>query len=393
MISFRKKSYYFRSKISFLFLILLLFSIPVGAIKTETFFLENNTGLNFINGYYKIEVIKMSEPIEYNHFVIVNLITGGLTKQYYLRENEDPSINNEPFNKIKLNYSFISQTIAKITVEYPDTWSFPDRYAIEIPVIAEKIPNIDLKKSVDKTTLNKGDVVEFKIIVENTGNGTAYNLTLDEKLPQGFTRAAGSSFPPAIQDELKAGGSLELLYALKAVESGSYNIEPTTVKYGSNIARSNSFLIIVLDEKIEKSKLTTVITLDKGNIFTGESVKATVKITNNGNNSAESILIDLEGPVPKGMEVTEGDLRQVYKKIEPGESEEYYATLKAVEAGNYSIKLKTIYSDDSKGFSSNSDAIIVTEKEKNYLYILIPAIIIIAGIALFVIRRHREYSY
>jgi uncharacterized repeat protein (TIGR01451 family) len=278
-------------------------------------------------------------------------------------------------------------------VEYPDTWSYPDRYTVEKPVIAEKIPNIVLKKSVDKTSLNKGDVVEFKIIVENTGNGTAYNLTLDEKLPQGFTRAAGSSFPPAIQDELKAGGSLELLYALKAVESGSYNIEPTTVKYGSNIARSNSFLIIVLDEKIEKSKLTTVITLDKGNIFTGESVKATVKITNNGNNSAESILIDLEGPVPKGMEVTEGDLRQVYKKIEPGESEEYYATLKAVEAGNYSIKLKTIYSDDSKGFSSNSDAIIVTEKEKNYLYILIPAIIIIAGIALFVIRRHREYSY
>jgi len=238
---------------------------------------------------------------------------------------------------------------------------------------------------------SKGDVVEFKIIVENTGNGTAHNLTLDEKLPQGFTRAVGSSFPPAIQEELKAGESLEILFALKAVESGLYNIEPTTVKYGSNIARSNSFSLIVLDEKMEKSNLTTVITLDKNNIFTGESVKATVKITNNGNVSAESVLI--EGPIPKGMEIAEGDLRQVYKKIEPGEYEEYSATLKAVESGNNSIQLKTSYSDDPTGFSSNSDPIIVTEKEKNYLYILIPAIIIIAGIALFVIRRHREYSY
>src|SRR5450759_1554192 len=118
MISLKKNGYGLLGNISFLLLILLIVSIPVGAVRTDTFSLENNTGLNFMNGYYKIEVIEMSEPVEYNHFVKVNLITGGLTKMYYLRENEDPSINNEPFNKIKLKYSFISQTIAKITVEY-----------------------------------------------------------------------------------------------------------------------------------------------------------------------------------------------------------------------------------------------------------------------------------
>ena len=390
MRSLQDDGYCLLGKFSVLLLILFLVSIPVGAVNNGSFYLENNTGLNFMNGFYKIEVIDICKPGDI-HFATVNLITSGISEKLNLYENEASSINNEPFNKIKLNYSFISYTLAKITVEYPDNWEIPVKYNIEIPVIAEKIPNLVLKKSVDKTTLNKGNVVEFKIIVENTGNGTAYNITLDEKLPQGFTRAAGSSFPPAIQEELKAGDSLEILFALKAVESGSYNIEPTTVKYGSNIARSNSFSIIVLDEKMERSNLTTVITLDKNNIFTGESVKATVKLTNNGNTSAESVLI--EGPIPKGMEIAEGDLRQVYKKIEPGESEEYSATLRAVEAGNYSIKLKTSYSDDSTGFSSNSDLIIVTEKEKNYLYIIIPAIIIIAGIALFVLRRHREYSF
>ncbi len=364
--------------------------MPVGAVKIETFSLENYTGLNFKNGFYKIEVIEISKPGDMP-FVKVNLITGGLTKQYYVRRNEDPSIKDEPFNQINLNSSFISETVAMIAVKFPDTWGSPEKYTVEKPVIPEKIPNIVLKKSVDKSTLNKGDIIEFSIIVENTGNGTAYNLTLKDRFPPGFAIAQRSRFPPVIQDELKAGDSVELFFALKAVESGSYNIEPTTIEYGSKTAKSNPIFLTVLDEKIEKSHLLTNITPDKTNIFTGDLVEVTVKITNNGNSSAESILI--EGPIPKGMEVTKGDLRQVYKKIEPGESEEYSTTLKTVETGNYSIKLRTIYSDDSTGFSSNSDLIIVTEKEKNYLFILIPAIILITGIALFVIRRHREYSY
>ncbi len=390
MIPNRKKSYNLMNKFSFLLLFLLIFSMPVNALKNESFFLENNTGLDFMKGYYKIEVIEISKPGDMP-FVKVNLITGGLTKQYYLRENEDPSVNIEPFNKITLNSSFITQTVARVLVEYPENWGSPIKYNIEIPVVAEKIPNIVLTKSVDKTTLNKGDVVEFKLILENTGNGTAYNLTLDDRFPPGFTSAPGSRFPPAIQDELKPEERLELLFALKAVESGSYNIEPTTVKYGSKSARSNSVSLTVLEEKKERSHLLTNITLDKDNIFTGDPVKVTVKITNKGNVSAESILV--KGTVPKGMEVIEGDLRQAYTKIEPDESEEYSATLEAVESGNYSIQLKTSYSDDPTGSSSNSDPITVTEREKNYLYILIPAIIIIAGVVLFIMKRHREYRF
>ncbi|CAG0948341.1 hypothetical protein METP3_00020 [Methanosarcinales archaeon] len=378
------------NKFSFLLLFLLIFSMPVDALKNESFFLENNTGLDFMTGYYKIEVIEISKPGDMP-FVKISLITGGLTKQYYLRENEDPSINIEPYNKINLNSSFITTTVAKISVEYPDNWGSPIKYNVEIPVVAEKIPEIVLTKSVDKTTLNKGDVVEFKLILENTGNGTAYNLTLEDRFPPGFTSAPGSRFPPVIQDELKAGESLELLFALKAVEPGSYDIEPTTIRYSSKSARSNPVSLTVLEDIKEKSDLITVITLDKFNIFTGEPVKAIVKITNKGNVSAESILI--KGTVPKGMEVIEGDLRQAYTKIEPDESEEYSATLKAVESGNYSIQLKTSYSDDLTGSSTNSDPIIVTEKEKNYLYILTPVIIIIVGIVLFILKRHREYRF
>lgn len=387
MIPKQKNDYTLFRDLSFLILILLIFSIPVNAEKIESFYLENHTGLDFLNGYYKVEVIEISFIPSY---VKVNLITGGLERENRLYNNEKSLFNPEPFDIIEINSSSITARDAMFTIKYPDSWSSPKKYTVET-VVEEKNPNIVLTKSADKITLNKGEIVEFRINLENTGNGTAYNLSLDEKLPQGFTRAPGSGFPPTLQDELKAGERLELLFALKAVESGTYNIEPTTIKYSSNTSMSNSLLITVLDEIKEKSNLSTVITLDKNNIFTGESVKVTVKITNNGNVSAESILI--EGAPPKGMEVTEGDLRQVYKKIDPAESEDYFATLKAAEPGNYSIILKTSYSDDSKGFSSDSDSIVVKKNENDYLYILVPAIIIIAAIALFIIRRHREYSF
>jgi len=387
MIPKSKNDYDLLKKLTFLILILSIFSMPVNAEKTDNFTIQNNTGLNFEDGYYKLEVIEIS--LDSPRQVKVDLIFGNKKKSITLREGD--TLESDPFYIIKLKLSSINQEIARITIEYPEDWTKLEKYDVEIPVADEKIPNIVLTKSADKTTLNKGEIVEFKINLENKGNGTAYNLSLDEKLPQGFARAPGSSFPPDLQDELKAGDRIELLFALKAVESGSYNIEPTTIKYSSNSALSNSLSITVLDETKEKSNLTTAITLDKNNIFTGESVKVTVKITNNGNVSAESILV--EGAIPKGMEITEGDLRQVYKKLDQGESEEYFAILKANEPGNYSIILKTSYSDDSTGFSANSDSIFVKENEKDYLYILVPAIVIIVGMALFIIRRHREYSF
>ncbi len=124
---------------------------------------------------------------------------------------------------------------------------------------------------------------------------------------------------------------------------------------------------------------------------TDDLIKATVKITNTGKAPAKSVLID--GTPPLGVEIAQGDLRQVYDSIAPAEAKEYRVTLKPKEAGNFSINLRTLYNDDTIGFSSASEQITVTQKERNYLYILVPIIIIIAGIVLFTIKRHKEYSY
>ncbi|MCZ7398302.1 MAG: BatD family protein [Candidatus Methanoperedens sp.] len=366
--------------LAFLLLISLMASTASGAsTQTFNFTMQNDTGLNFENGSYIIEVIELARPV----YVKVNLTSDGSSKIKYLYDNEPIT-----FNEITLTSSSITATEALIKIGFPQGWSAPKKYQIVRPV---GIPNIVLTKSVDKTNMNVGDVVKLKIKVENIGNATAYNVALTEQLPSGFSNAPYSTFPPEINAELAAGDSQELNYGLKAVDSGTFTIEPTIIKYGSKTSKSNSLTITVAEVLREKSYLTTVISIDKKNATVGELIKATVKITNTGKATAKSVRI--KGTTPLGMEVIDGNLIKDYESISPAGIEEYRFTLKANEAGNYTIHLITVYNDNEAGVPSESETITVTEKQGNYLYFLLPIMIFILGIVLFTIKRHREYSY
>lgn len=371
-------------KLDFLLLILLIFPTVAEASQKFNFTVQSNTALNFENESYVIEVIELSKPM----YVRVNLTSSGLSKINNLYDSEPPIT----FNQIKLSSSSITETNAVITIEFPDGWGFPKKYQIVKPVAPVGVPNIVLTKSVDKTSINVGDVVEFKIKMENTGNATAYNLTLAEQPPpNGFSNARGSRLPNIINAELAAGKSQEFYYALEAGKSGTFNIEPSTVYYGSKISKSNAITITVAEAAQKIANLTTVISIDKKNVYTDDLIKVDIKITNIGNASAKSVRI--KGTPPLGMEVVDGNIIKDYESINPGSIEQYRFTLKAKESGNSTIHLITVYNDNEGGVPSDSEPITVTQKERNYLYILIPIIIILAGIVLFIIKRHREYSY
>jgi uncharacterized repeat protein (TIGR01451 family) len=378
-----KKGDYWIRKLAFLLLISLMVS-TVGSASTQTFnfSVQNNTGLSFENGSYIIEIIELARPV----YVKVNMTNGDAPVIRNLYDSEAPIT----FNQIKLGASFITETSATIKIEFPAEWGYPKKYQILHPVAPATVPNIVLTKSVDKTNVNVGDIVEFKIKMENTGNGTAYNLTLNEQSPNGFSNAPGSRLPSVINAELAAGASQEFYYALKAVDSGTFNIEPTIAIYSSKTSKSNSLTITVAAVTQEKSNLTTVISLDKMNATVGELIKANVKITNTGKATAKSVRI--KGTAPLGMELIDGNLIKDYESIGPAGIEEYRFTLKATEAGNYTIHLITVYNDNEAGVPSDSDTITVTN-EGNFLYYLLPVMIFILGIVLFTIKRHKEYSY
>ena len=369
----------------FLVSILLLLPILAGAQTQKfNFTVENNSAMNFENGSYIIEVIELDK---FTTYARVNITFSGQSKINNIYDGETPL----PFGQIKISSSSITSTKATINVEFPDGWAFPKIYQIVRPTAPVGIPNLIVTRTVDKTNLNVGDVLSFTINVENTGNATAYNITLTERLPNGFSSAAGSRFPPVITNKLEPGESQELYYALKAVDPGTFTIEPTIVNYGSKTAKSNQITITVAGVVEEKSNLSTEINIEKKDVFTEDPFKVSIRITNTGKAQAKSVLID--GTTPIGLRVIEGDLRQVYESIAPGEQKEYRVILKADEAGNYSINLRTIYNDYSIGVSSSSGTITVTGKEKNYLYIIIPVTAMVLGFVMFTIRKHKEYKY
>lgn len=361
----------------FLLLILLMYPVIASAeAKTFNFTVQNNTALNFEDGYYIIEVIGIN--YFYPRFVKVNLTIAGESKVYNIYLNENPYLSS-PYNIIDIRATSISETSADLSIEIPEDWSYPERYTIEI-----KRPHIVVTKSVDKDNITVGDVIGIKIIVENIGNGTAKGLRLEESFPPGFTLYL-SSFPPQLQDTLDAGKKVELYYSLKAVNTGTFIIQPTVVTYGTKSIRSNSLTIRVNEPLEKKANLASVITLNKYNITTGESVKVNIRITNTGDAAAESVYV--KGELPQGLEVIEGDTTRYYK-IDPGESKEYTFTLKPRKPGNYSISLKI-----NDGITAISSPLVVTKNEKDYLYIIIPIGIIVIGIALFTLKRYKEYSY
>ncbi|SNQ61776.1 BatD family protein [Candidatus Methanoperedens nitratireducens] len=369
------------------FLLFVLLALPVSgeaATQTYNFTVPNNTAINFENGAYIIEVIEISPPV----YAKVNLTFGNLSKINNLYEGEAPIT----FNQISLRAYTVSDT-ARISIEFPTGWGYPKIYPVVIPTHPVGVPDIVLTKSVDRTSLNIGEVAEFKIKVENRGNATAYNLTLTDQLPNGFSSAKGSRFPPVINTQLAAEESQEVYYALKAVDSGTFTVEPAVVVYGSKTNRSNSITLKVAAIMEEKSNLTTIIILNKNKINIDDSIEATIRVTNIGKAYARSVVVD--GIPPYGMEVIEGDLRKVYydEGIAPGETKEYRVTLKATEAGNFTINLRTVYNDDQIGIKVDSETINVTATEKNYLYVVLPLVVAAFGLATFAIKRHREYSY
>ena len=134
-----------------------------------------------------------------------------------------------------------------------------------------------------------------------------------------------------------------------------------------------------------------IISIDKNAVNINDKIMVGVRVINTGKAQAKSVLID--GTPPLGLKVVDGDLRQVYESIAPGEQKEYRVVLKSEEMGNYSINLRTVYSDNAIGILSSSEIITVANNDNNYFYLIIPIVGILIGFALFTIKKHKEYKY
>ncbi len=116
---------------------------------------------------------------------------------------------------------FLSQN-NESTGEESETESAPE------PVVlgAQGEPKLVMEKSVNKTVINPGEELEYKIVVANNGNMAAFNVVLTDTLPDGFSYVedAGASKTWDIGD-IAVGAIKTFTYTVKAannIDGGKY---------------------------------------------------------------------------------------------------------------------------------------------------------------------------
>ncbi len=378
-------------------LIFFLVSTPsvFAADKTSMDFpLNVGDSVYFEDGYYKVKLVRTDDVMG---FAWLNFSCDTMRCGYEPKElkgyQDEPNCYPGPLNQIICikKTREVTSNRAIVNLSFPSDWSWQIITAEEL-----KMPKLVVRKTVDKPRVKVDEIVQVKITIENTGNGSATGIDIDE-IPSTALIPMGEELEPKIRDPLPAGESDSDTYLVQAVKSGTFTIPKTSVSYWDEsreneyTAESNTVSVTVLAPEVKVSKLTTTIQFDKENVTRGEEITATILIRNVGDAPANDV--DLITRLPPGLELVSGALEDKYHEIKPGSTREVEAVIRAVEVGNYTLTPRTVYSDGET--TTTSPVIIVTEEVveyTKYLY-LIPILLILLIIIAIVIKRHREYSF
>lgn len=95
--------------------------------------------------------------------------------------------------------------------------------ALAVPALSDNLPRLIITKSITDINIPLNGVTEVKIQVKNMGGGEAKNITIDDKVRQGFD-IISSKKPPFYIPFLKSGESVNLNYTIKATmeNAGEY---------------------------------------------------------------------------------------------------------------------------------------------------------------------------
>lgn len=282
---------------------------------------------------------------------------------------------------------------AKVRLEFIEDMGTARKKAADKSRVTRTAPNLVVTKSFDQTEMSVGDDVKVTISVKNIGTDTAFKIALNDQQPfPDFVPVAG--YPPRIKEELGPGESDLAIYVLESVKKASVKIPPTEITYydSRNNLKSNSsesFIIVVNPPR--RPNLEIVMSTPEP-IKHGELGTVYIRIKNTGQASAYRLEVRSTITPSEGLKIVGGSLDANYFEIPSGGQENYSAQLKGERSGNYSIVLKAGYqSGDSMMQTEKSATISVLEQEYKYLYYLL--VIPMAMVAVWVVKRYREYKY
>jgi uncharacterized repeat protein (TIGR01451 family) len=281
-------------------------------------------------------------------------------------------------------------------------------------------PVLKMKKEVGANNINVGETVRVTVTVENTGDDQAVDVIFSDPQQAKFVLDEDFLGHPG-KTTIDVGESKTIfLYNLKATESGSFNLNPTTASFSNSAgqsfqqASSNSPIVVVEGSDLSKAAMLEITTdIDAYSVKRKDTLGGTIRIKNTGAAPASAVTVDLI--IPDGLEYDGGDSsievisgvpRLYLDSFGVQQEKEIDFKLKVKEVGAYTISTKSSYLFDDgintqlqkTSADSVSSTIYVVEGKYDYLFeqplytYLIP-LIIIGVIAGWVFHRHKQYKF
>lgn len=280
-------------------------------------------------------------------------------------------------------------------------------------------PNLKITKTVDKSEIGVGDLVRVTVTVENIGDDRAVDVIFQD--PQQAKFVLYDTFVTHTgQTTVNVGESKTLfVYQLKATESGTYPLLPTTASFSNTAslkfpqASSNSPVVTVgASESLVSAELEFTTTLDKYTVNRNDDIQGTIKIKNNGDTPATAVTVSILVPDGldfkggSGIETISGTPTIYLESFGVQQEKEISFTLKAADVGTYTISSKSSYLFNNgvdtqlQQVSSDSvtNSIYVTKGKYDHLfeqplYMYAAPLIIIGAIAGWIFYRHKQYKF
>jgi uncharacterized repeat protein (TIGR01451 family) len=184
------------------------------------------------------------------------------------------------------------------------------------------------------------DNIPVKLVVTNSGTGSASNVKVTDTFPAGLTTTDGKTSVTLDGGTLASGQSKEFNLSLKASKTGSYQNGASAAADGNLKAESNKTTTVV-----KQPKLAVDIECP-GDVLLGRDVTFKVNVKNTGDTACDTTLT---ANIPAGSTFVKadnggtmaaGNVTWKVGSLKPGESKGGTYTVKSAGAGTLSVTAK-----------------------------------------------------
>jgi uncharacterized repeat protein (TIGR01451 family) len=199
------------------------------------------------------------------------------------------------------------------------------------------------------------EMIDYEIVITNSGSAAATNVVLDETLPEGLLTESGKRRVTSRVDSLPAGESRTVRFRAKAERTGSFE-NTASVTADRGLSASDSVTTIVRQPVLDVTKTAPATRL------VNQSVTYTITVTNTGDAPARNTVLTDDLPsgatfvsADNGGRASGGNVVWDLGTLQPGDA-------KTVEAVVRSTRIGTLTNTvEAKADCAGDTAVAVTE--------------------------------